>query len=460
MAVSRLHDPSAPARFQREARALASIDHPGWSPCTTTGSTRATSSWSWHWCGAATWLGGSRATAASRRSAPRARPRHRGRPGRGARPGPGAPRHQAVERAAQGPDERPVLCDFGLAKADDGSDQLTATGQAPGTVQYMSPEQLRNDPVTASSDIYAFGCLLFHCLTGRPPYTGADAIEVMHGHLEGPLPDARAFNAQLPAAVQDVLARCLDKVPARRWRTARAVADGLQQAFSPASTQALQPDARLGCPRRRTGRRRLLTASRCRWPGSRGRALPMPLTIRCRPAAAAAGVALRRPLRPPSRAACSWPAPVSCWWASWEAARTDCCPVGRRRRADGRRGLGRRLGRRGPGGRARGSRGHLDGRGAGARRSAGRRLRRLLTPRALSRPAGEAELRPDAGGHRQPAHRAVREPGGDGGRLPHPLRRRRQVRAGRPCRDFAGGPAAKGSGHVSSWPTWGPSPAT
>jgi len=242
MAVSGLHDPAAPARFKREAQALASVDHPGVVTVHDYGEHDRQL-----YLVMALVRGGDLAGRLDHHR--RLTPERTVQLAHGIADALDEVHAQGLVHRdikpsnvlLKGNDERPVLCDFGLAKASDGSDQLTGTGQAPGTVQYMSPEQLRNDPVTAASDVYSFGCLLFHCLTGRPPYTGADAFEVALGHLERPVPDVRVLSPQLPAAVQAVLARCLDKVPARRWRTASAAADGLQQTLAGGRTIELDP---------------------------------------------------------------------------------------------------------------------------------------------------------------------------------------------------------------------------
>ncbi len=99
----------------------------------------------------------------------------------------------------EGEDDVPVLCNFGLAEPEGGS----------VTRLYTSPEQMRNEPATRASDIYALGCVLFHCLAGRPPFTGA----ITEAHTEGLGSDVRRFAPALPEAVQDVLARCLAKQP-------------------------------------------------------------------------------------------------------------------------------------------------------------------------------------------------------------------------------------------------------
>lgn len=145
--------------------------------------------------------------------------------------------------------QRPVLCDFGLAKQVDRGDGMTGTGQTVGTVQYMSPEQLSGDPATAASDIYAFGCVLFHCLTGRPPFTGADTWEIAAGHSTRPVPDVLAFVPELPPTVQPVLERCLAKDPSARWPSAGAAAAALRGALSVASAPHHEPaTARLVVP--------------------------------------------------------------------------------------------------------------------------------------------------------------------------------------------------------------------
>ena len=136
----------------------------------------------------------------------------------------------------EGYEERPVLCDFGLAKPTAVADGLTSTGETVGTVHYMSPEQLAGDHATPASDVYALGCVLFHCLTGRPPFTGADVHDVAAAHRSAAVPDVRALVPDLPDSVQPVLERCLAKDPAQRYGSAGAAARGLQAALAPSDT--------------------------------------------------------------------------------------------------------------------------------------------------------------------------------------------------------------------------------
>lgn len=128
-----------------------------------------------------------------------------------------------------------VLCDFGLAKPTDGSRSLTATGTTLGTVLYMSPEQVRCEEATSASDVYAFGCVLFHALAGSPPYSGATVHDVGEAHRHAPVPDVRTRVHGLPEGVHEVLARCLAKSPQDRWPSARAAAAQLRRAVSPAA---------------------------------------------------------------------------------------------------------------------------------------------------------------------------------------------------------------------------------
>ena len=132
----------------------------------------------------------------------------------------------------EGDEQHPVLCDFGLAKPVDGSLGLTTAGTTIGTVQYMAPEQLGGDQGTRASDVYAFGCVLFHCLTGRPPFIGTDAYAIAAAHRSSPVPDALALQPDLPVTVPQVLTRCLAKSPDERWTSAGAAARALRTAMN------------------------------------------------------------------------------------------------------------------------------------------------------------------------------------------------------------------------------------
>jgi predicted Ser/Thr protein kinase len=84
------------------------------------------------------------------------------------------------------------LIDFGLAKlsakASVKHQELTEAGMAVGSVLYMSPEQCRGEPIDERADLYALGCLMFHCLVGEPPFPGDHSVAVMHHHVTEPLP--------------------------------------------------------------------------------------------------------------------------------------------------------------------------------------------------------------------------------------------------------------------------------
>jgi DNA-binding NarL/FixJ family response regulator len=81
-----------------------------------------------------------------------------------------------------------ALIDFGLARALDGSTPSTRTGVLRGSPYYMSPEQAQGDQLDARSDFYSLGIMFYEMLTGRKPYTGATAMEVLQQHVNSPLP--------------------------------------------------------------------------------------------------------------------------------------------------------------------------------------------------------------------------------------------------------------------------------
>ncbi len=118
------------------------------------------------------------------------------------------------------------LIDFGLAKAG-AADGMTGSGMLLGTPHYMAPEQVRGRPVDAAADLYALGALAYHVFTGRPPFTGDNAIAVGFAHLsEAPAPP-RQLRAELPAAVEAAVLAALAKDPRARPASALAFRDAL-----------------------------------------------------------------------------------------------------------------------------------------------------------------------------------------------------------------------------------------
>jgi hypothetical protein len=111
------------------------------------------------------------------------------------------------------------LSDFGLTRLVDADARLTDTDERLGTVDFMSPEQLRGQRTDARSDVYALGCLLYTTLTGSPPFHRATAAATITAHLESQPPRA-SDHSGIPDEFDDVLARALAKDPEARYASA------------------------------------------------------------------------------------------------------------------------------------------------------------------------------------------------------------------------------------------------
>ena len=125
---------------------------------------------------------------------------------------------------------QPHVLDFGLAREQD-APGLTMAGQIVGTPLYISPEQVRGEaaPLDRRSDVYSLGVTLYEVLAGRLPYTGHTVTEILVQVLgSDPLP-LRKANPGLPADLETVTMKCLEKEPHRRYDSAKALADDLQR---------------------------------------------------------------------------------------------------------------------------------------------------------------------------------------------------------------------------------------
>src|SRR5438093_1360083 len=126
--------------------------------------------------------------------------------------------------------DRAVVMDFGLAKerrADPAIAKLTATGIILGTPEFMSPEQIRGKPLDARSDIYALGIVAFEMFTGKLPFQGRNAQEMMIARLRGQPQKLRQLRSDLSEGLESALARAMEANPDARYNTALEFADAL-----------------------------------------------------------------------------------------------------------------------------------------------------------------------------------------------------------------------------------------
>lgn len=119
-----------------------------------------------------------------------------------------------------------ILIDFGVARSN-AMTSMTGLNAIVGTALYMAPEQVAKGNLTASTDVYALGAVAYHCIAGRPPFDGDNALQVALRHLEDepdPLPD------HVPYEVRELIARAMAKQPADRYESAAEFAEAAYEA--------------------------------------------------------------------------------------------------------------------------------------------------------------------------------------------------------------------------------------
>jgi tetratricopeptide (TPR) repeat protein len=125
-------------------------------------------------------------------------------------------------------EDHPRVSDFGLAKRVGEESEITLSGHALGSPSFMPPEQAgSHDKVSRRSDVYGLGGTLYYALTGSAPFKGGNPAEVMHEVLTSDPVPPRSLDSAIPRDLETICLKCLEKEPARRYATARMVAEEL-----------------------------------------------------------------------------------------------------------------------------------------------------------------------------------------------------------------------------------------
>jgi TRAP-type uncharacterized transport system substrate-binding protein/tRNA A-37 threonylcarbamoyl transferase component Bud32 len=127
------------------------------------------------------------------------------------------------------PDDEVRVTDFGLAKQIDTDSSVTGSGAAVGTPSYMAPEQAsgHSDRVRVQSDVYALGAILFAAITGRAPFGGEGVMQTLMQVIHQPAPSLRSIAPHAPEDLETIVAKCLEKAPEDRYRSAAELAEEL-----------------------------------------------------------------------------------------------------------------------------------------------------------------------------------------------------------------------------------------
>jgi serine/threonine-protein kinase len=146
------------------------------------------------------------------------------------------------------PDGRVMLADFGIARSLSDHPEISASDLAVGTPHYIAPEQALGDQVDGRADIYSLGAVLYELLSGRPPYSAESTTRVLVQMLEGSPPPLLQVNPALSSAVQAVVMRALASQPDERYPTAGALAADLRTLLALGVLFAGQPPSSSAAP--------------------------------------------------------------------------------------------------------------------------------------------------------------------------------------------------------------------
>ncbi len=152
------------------------------------------------------------------------------------------------------------VADFGIARIVEEEESAGNPGEIIGSARYMSPEQLRGEETTPRSDIYSVGILIYHCLTGRPPFSG-DARSVARQQMHDNPTPPRDLKIALPPQLEAVILKALSKDPGDRYSSASAMLEDLQRGLRETGSRADRGPRRVRLGGLRRGRGKALLGS-------------------------------------------------------------------------------------------------------------------------------------------------------------------------------------------------------